>query len=168
MKFIPDDVFPQLNQHHKKIKLKKNQFLDESRIQCAQFVVGSFVYKKIHQSASKLDPLFIGPFKVVNVTKVKSYILRDTNGNLQNRAVHISHLKPAHARQYKDQYYTAECILNHSGSMNNYEFLIKWKELDSSLSTWEPQTNIADKQLISAYFRKIAPKRSPLSASGGG
>ena len=170
MKFINKEIFPQLAKQQKLKQIKSNQFLDLSRINRAPLPVGSFVYYRNPSSTSKLDPSFIGPFKISNISHGRSYTLEDSSGNILPRSFHLSQLKPALTNAFSDIQYDAECIINHRGSPGNYEFLVKWKTLDTSLATWEPQSNITDKHLITKYFKKKTPskRQPPVATSGGG
>eukprot|EP01083_Nonionella_stella_P030216 82881_1 len=60
----------------------------------------------------------------------------------------------------EEEYYVVEKIENHKTTAEGtVEFLIKWEGCPSEENTWEPEENVADKDLIRDYFSSV-DKRS--------
>ncbi|RCI02777.1 hypothetical protein CU098_007965 [Rhizopus stolonifer] len=57
-----------------------------------------------------------------------------------------------------DAVYEVEAIVDHRRSLRDdkkIDYLIKWKDYDSSSNTWEREANIYSKELVDAYWSTI-------------
>jgi hypothetical protein len=62
--------------------------------------------------------------------------------------------------------YEVEKIVDHKGdNPSNYEFLVKWKNYDSTENTWEPLENFEDREVINRYWKSLTQPASTSSSS---
>ena len=90
------------------------QFVSAKRIaKDNEFEIGSLVMKTNYNRNSKLKPLYVGPFKIIEKTNSNSFKLQDLKGLTLNRCVPISHLKPYKGNFNNEEHYYVEKIIDH-------------------------------------------------------
>ncbi|KAL8441254.1 hypothetical protein Emag_007330 [Eimeria magna] len=148
---------------------QQKHYADAHR-QDVSFEVGDLVWVSIKfmqpQGTHKLQPQFVGPFKVLKRVGKVAYLL-DLPPSMQVHPVfHVSFLqrdKPrlphmlqppgwrpvAPAAEDEDPVFEVD----HSrGSGANQEFLVKWKRFPAEQATWEPLSNLGGcKDLLRAF-----------------
>ncbi|OWB83993.1 hypothetical protein B5S33_g2629 [[Candida] boidinii] len=116
-----------------KIDVQRSHFIEQ--LQCLgskyhsnnEFQIGELVLK-LRQKRHKNEPIFEGPFIVINKTDKNSYTLKGKNGKHLPGTYHISHLRPAF------QYYgsSLRSMFDYSRSKGEQErnyFISYWKDL---------------------------------------
>ncbi len=53
-------------------------------------------------------------------------------------------------------------ILDHKDENNVRYYLVKWKDLDDSENSWEPEKNFNTKGIIKQYLKSITTKNSEI------
>ena len=106
----------------------------------------------------KRAPPNIGPYVITRRAHNGAYVLRDMTGDILDRHVPADQLKVLskrrEAKKQADmtQTYVVERIIDHRGSDNEREFLVKWKGYDMSHNTWVAATDFHDTQCIRDYW----------------
>ena len=139
---------------------------DERRRVASQLKIGSLVrlkldgihLNKFKHRRSKLNPLWYGPFKILEQPSANSYTLELPKDCKIHPTFHVSNIKPATDKCFSklktivlptdestDGVYEVEKILDHSydGRTKQYHFYIKWKGYNELFhSTWEPEQSL--------------------------
>ncbi|KAG1121633.1 hypothetical protein G6F42_012242 [Rhizopus arrhizus] len=140
-------------------------FMKRHKILKNPFPIGaSVMIKNVENRNSKTDPKYEGVFYVHGYTKNGSYILKDKTDTFLSRDVPTSHIKLISENPLPekpaDKEYEVEAILKHRGKAPNYEYLVHWKEYDSSHDSWEPPHLFDSKEPIKLYWSRVgAPEK---------
>jgi len=144
---------------------------------------GTEVYLVDPNKTNKWQPKYLGPYTVVRRSQGGAYVLKDTRGDILDRHVPIDQLKVLSSKEKKAKQalidqdgdekqaptevsYEVEKIVDHKGdNPSNYEFLVKWKNYDSSENTWEPLENFEDREVINRYWKSLTQPASTSSSS---
>ncbi|KAG1121700.1 hypothetical protein G6F42_012177 [Rhizopus arrhizus] len=135
-------------------------FMKRHKILKNPFPIGaSVMIKNVENRNSKTDPKYEGVFYVHGYTKNGSYILKDKTDTFLSRDVPTSHIKLISENPLPekpaDKEYEVEAILKHRGKAPNYEYLVHWKEYDSSHDSWEPPHLFDSKEPIKLYWSRV-------------
>ena len=120
------------------------------------------------RGASKFQPRFIGPFKILKRIGKVAYLLELPASMQVHPVFHVSLLQADKPRpeemRANDPWeavnpdrpevpeYEVEHLLDSRGSGNNEEFLVKWKGFPEEEATWEPVEHLENsKDLIRAF-----------------
>lgn len=119
----------------------------------ASYEVGDIVFIR-NPTTGKLDPLFDGPFRIVNKTAANTYDIIDLAGNPFHRRVTTSQIKLALSRDWPsdNDVFEFEEILDHRGSPDNWEFLVKWKNVPLEEASWVSQKDFTDPRVLKKYW----------------
>lgn len=119
----------------------------------ASYEVGDIVFIR-NPTTGKLDPLFDGPFRIVNKTAANTYDIIDLAGNPFHRRVTTSQIKLALSRDWPsdNDVFEFEEILDHRGSPDNWEFLVKWKNFPLEEASWVSQKDFTDPRVLKKYW----------------
>ena len=105
--------------------------------------------------SSKMDPVYLGPYKVVRRNKGGSYILRVPSGGPEFKAA-PEQLKTVLRSDINDSVrvsaFNAERILDHRGEKTDRMYLVKWSERAEDESSWVSEILFDHKELIDAYW----------------
>jgi hypothetical protein len=84
-----------------------------------------------------------------------AYTLRDELGEIYGRQVPINHLKVLNTRRVSAvdrNLYLLDSIVDRRGDQpSKYEYLCRWTNFGPEADTWEPATNISNKELVRAF-----------------
>ena len=116
--------------------------------------------------SKKLNPLYCGPFEILERVGPVSYLLKlpASHKNL-HPVFHISKLRPISDSGFRglrrtklptipDQEYEVERILDNRFKRDKEQFLVKWKYYPETDSTWEPIENLKNSKAIVNAFRR--------------
>ena len=93
-KLMAEDVMPAVQDSMRERQDVGNARLDAKRKLMPDFPPGSLVMAKVPDRASKLEPLYVGPFMVVRKSKRSAtYTLRDLDNKVLPRTFAVSQLK---------------------------------------------------------------------------
>lgn len=159
IKRIDKILVPAISEQIARTKKADNAyFMKRHKILEKPFPIGaSVMIKNVENKISKTDPNYEGIFYIHGYTKNGSYILKDKANSFLSRDVPTSQIKlidEAPAPVDPDAEYEVQAILNHRGTAPNYEYLIRWKDYDSSWDTWEDATNFDSKEPIKLYWSR--------------
>ncbi|KAG2211569.1 hypothetical protein INT47_008665 [Mucor saturninus] len=132
------------------------KFNKNKRIIPTAYPINSEVMIKNINRRTELDPMFIGPFYVTNVTKGGLYVLRVSMGDFLGRDVPTSQIcylagdNPALKQDSNgEEEFEVQAILNHKddpeGVKGDYLYFVHWKDYDNPKEhSWIPPTLFDD------------------------
>ena len=106
------------------------------------------------------EPKYVGKYVIVRREVNGPYVVKDMTGAVLARKIPIDQIKILFrpgllpAMQDDSDVYVVDQILNHRKVGGETEYEIKWKGYGYNETTWEPEDNIHDKNLIDVYWRK--------------
>ena len=158
---IRDQLFSKVNDTTSSALARRRLALDRNGKSLENpFPDGALVMLRQDNRRSKMQPQYIGPFKVEHMTRGGSYVLRDMLGDLYRRNASPWQLKMVSTDTTVDngmgnEFYEVEKILNHKGYEGNYLYKILWKGYPASEATWEPLENLNCPDLVHDYWASI-------------
>jgi hypothetical protein len=121
---------------------------------------GTLVMLKDPTRSTKHDPIWLGPYRVVQQTKANTYVLQNPDSSLLGRRPPRDHLKVIHSNAdiNLDEIFYVERILDHRGPANNRTYLVKWYNFPNADNTWEPVANLvgSESELTSYWAARNA------------
>lgn len=161
-------VFPAISERVQAvIKAQKDQF--DRKHYIVDFKEGDIVNVKVRERKGKLDSTeYEGPYTIVHKTKGGSYVLKNSNGDIEPRNYQPSVLKLISQDEVIpcDELYVVESILAHKEIKPGvYHYKVRWKGYDESDDTWEPEENFSQRQTILDYWSKLQKTDQPEKAS---
>ena len=158
---LHDVVYPGVAERISARKARAKSAHDRTHNVVAPLTVGTFVMTIDKTRSSKLDPIYEGPYQVVQRTNGGTYRLLDTDGTLLTRAFPIDQLKVVSVPdpKTKDDVYQVERIIAHRGTAPRYEYLVRWKGWSEEDDTWEPEANLIDRQCLQKYWKDQEQQR---------
>ena len=158
-------VYPAVRERKDEEHEKRRQKLNSKRPQVSSpFPDGALVMLKDVRRSRKTEPSYKGPFIIARCNRGGAYVLKCPDGTLYPRDVPPNHLKLIESSPSEDDgedHYEVEAIVSHRGEGQDRQYLVKWRDYDSSENTWEPASNFDDEEPIRKYF-------SRLNGPGGG
>jgi hypothetical protein len=151
-------IYPAISDRIMGLKLRQNeQFNKHHRLITPQsFPTGATVMIKDPSRQNKFEPTYIGPYTIIRRSRGGAYVLKDATGDLLDRHVPADQMKLIARRKRRidnDQpIYEAQSILTHRGSPGSYEYLVKWKNYDTTDNSWEPASSFLDDSIIQRYW----------------
>ncbi|KAL8441365.1 hypothetical protein Emag_007238 [Eimeria magna] len=152
---------------------QQEHYADAHR-QDVSFEVGDLVWVSTKfmqpRGTRKLQPQFVGPFKVLKRVGKVAYLLNLPPSMQVHPVFHVSLLqrdkpRPPHmlqppgwrpvvpAAEDEDPVFEVDRLLDSRGSGVNEEFLVKWKGFPAEQATWEPLSNLGGcKDLLRAFW----------------
>ena len=104
---------------------------------------------------SKLDPIWVGPYSVVQRTTKGAYVLKDTTGELLPRNVAPNHIKViASTPLQDDKFYEVEAVLDHRGQAPDYEYLVRWRGFNAEHDEWVSPAAFNDHRVVAEYWSR--------------
>ena len=161
-----DVVMPVINEQTKEYNEKMVRAWNKTH-KTARFAVGTYVMVKDMRRTKKTDPIYKGPYRIVEASSKGTYRLLDATGDLVPRAVPPSQLRVI--AEPEAQSYEVEAILNHQGEGDQLRYKVRWKGFDESHDTWEPPSVFNATDCIAEYWRaKAKLGRNPVGHSSSG
>ena len=157
-----------------------NEATRSEHVPLAQYNTGDQVWLEATNlcfplQATKLNPKWYGPFKIVKEISPIAYRLNLPPVWKIHNVFHTSLLLPyqettAHRPNFTqpppdlingEEEFEVECIKGHrhQGRSKKLQYLIKWKGYAEADNTWEPADQVHTPELIKAYYKSI-PKES--------
>jgi hypothetical protein len=124
------------------------------------------------QRKQKLDPLWAGPYRVMEVVSTKIYKLEHAVSKAIVPRAHIAQLKLFHNRDGVDletiaasdgDEYVVEDIIDHAyvgkakkkRLLRDYDFLVTWRGYGAEENRWLPYKEVKDVEAFRTYCQKI-------------
>jgi hypothetical protein len=151
-------VWPSIYEKTKAMKEKqKDDFAKRHRMfQAGSFPPGARVWVLDETRKGKTEPVYQGPYQVVQRTSGGSYVLKDQNGIIgRNVPIHLLKLQKKKGMPdiSDESLYFVNKIHQHRGIAGKREYLVEWKGIKNK--TWEPEQNMVDYEVVRNYWRRV-------------
>lgn len=150
-------VFPAISDRHRAVDKAKHTAANKRNKQ-AKFKEGEYVMAKVLDRENALSPAYEGPFLIERVTDGGTYLLREESTQmLIGRHYVPSELKAImkEAIVVKDTLYEVEAIIGDNGKLGRREYLVKWKNYDSTHNSWVKAKDFSDTDIINKYWKQV-------------
>jgi hypothetical protein len=163
IKMMTECVFPSIHERVKLVTEKQKERFDSTH-KLVKIPVGASVMIKVQEKGNKLDPNYIGLYKVKRITQGGSYVLENEKGQLEPKNFAPSLLKMVSQDPVKsmDEFYDVQAIVAHKKEKGKYFYNVRWKDTEEE-DTWEPQENFVDPKFITEYWKRIGSVPEDLS-----
>lgn len=154
--YMADIVFPAIyNRTNDLMEIQRKKFNDKHYL--IDIPIGTTVMVRLPSRASKLSPLYEGPFTVVTKTKAGTYVLKDEMNDMLHRDYVPSELKVVTIDEsaIEDQIYEVKEIREHKGPANNRQYLVNWVGYGERENSWLEAAAFSDPETIRKYWIKI-------------
>jgi hypothetical protein len=115
---------------------------------------GTIVYRRNDGIINKLEPRWIGPYKIFDHDERGNYSLIDSLGIGLSRKYPLEKLKIVDKSQYNDNLSEVKRILNDRTRNNTIEYLVEWK--DKSEKEWVNENEFQTIEIINDYWKSKA------------
>ena len=133
--------------------------------------VGSTVMLKDQTRSSKVEPYWIGPYVVREVTRNGLYRVQDERGDLLARKIPRDQVKVIVRARHgavpavAEDVFLVDSIDGHRGAEGQREYLIRWSGQSEADRTWEPEGHVQH-DLIAKYWRRVSGRDGGAAGSG--
>ena len=100
----------------------------------------------------KLQPRYVGPYKVTGRTKLGNYVLVSQKGVQLKEATPISKLKKCSISS--EESYEVEKILQHRKIGGKFQYLVKWAGYSDAECSWTNEEDFVSSDFIRDYWRQ--------------
>jgi transposase InsO family protein len=169
-------IFPAVNKRAAELQSKYRAQLDKTHRKLVTDVLPAGTIVRIKDPKFVAVPgmkpshehTYIGPYTVQSQTKYGSYRLKDDQGVMLDRSVHIDQIKVVLSPTSlpplltdkdavvddNERMYVVDKIVKHREKEGELEYYVKWKGYDSSHNTWENEHQFNDTACIDRYFKE--------------
>ena len=166
--FLNDVLRPEASSNFRRKQKKKAAAASRRQRQVKPLPIGTLVMLNDPTRASKHEPRYTGPYRVVQQKRGGNYVLQEPDGKLHHRNPPIDQMKIIDANSelpFEDTHYI-ERILDHRGRGNCLEYLVKWLNYPSSQNTWEPIESLTScEETLASYWQSRMNSTSSSSSS---
>lgn len=160
--YMSQIVFPAISDRHKLVDEAKHTAADKKNKQ-ASFKEGDYVMAKVIDRDNAFSPAYEGPFLIERVTNGGTYLLRENSTQmLVGRHYVPSELKEIIKDDIaiEDTLYEVEAIVGDNGKIGHREYLVKWKNYDSTHNSWVKAKDFSDTDIINKYWKQVRKDHS--------
>ena len=148
------EVIERINANQEKQKETQN---NEQNTVSEKIEIGKTVYLKCEGLLSKLEPRFKGPYKIIGYTKRGNYKVSNALNETLPETFPRQKIKVVDDNEnLPEDSAEIDRILKHKIEGNKYFFLVKWKDLPVSESSWIPEDHFNDMKLVNEYKKQIS------------
>ena len=131
-----------------------------SSLHASSLPVGTVVYVRIKLQRKKLQPRFLGPYKVLSVNDSGNYTLSNKKGQPLSRSYPISQLKiipdlvstKVWEQACAGNVFITDRIVDHMIENNTTYYLVHWRDFDDEFDSWHSESSLNNTDIISAYW----------------
>jgi len=150
-------VLPSLNKKVSEMKNKQEKRLNSQR-QIKSLQPGTIVMTVDQTRGSKWDPVYEGPYEIVQQHNGGAYSLKDSLGRIMERRQTIDMMKIVSGpnkiiNKKNSEHYSVEQIKQHRRTPNGFEFLVKWKGYSDKDNSWVKAEDFNGQQMIKKYWK---------------
>ena len=143
-------------------KQKEKQNRRTKRIMRTFLDKGTVVYRKNDGMITKLEPRWIGPYKIVDNDSRGNYLLIDQMSVGYEKKIPLEKLKVVNEEQYEnvDDIQEIKKILNDRTKDNKIQYYVRWK--GKSNDSWVNEDDFNQVDIINNYWKEkneVKPKR---------
>ena len=156
IKNMTEIVFPAIYERTLIVAGKQKKRFDATH-KLVKIPEGAHVMIKVTEKGNKLDPNYIGMYKVKRITKGGSYVLENEKGQLEPKNFPPFLLKMVSQDPIisTDDFYNVEAIIGHKKVKGKYLYNVRWKNYTSKHDSYEPESNFVDPKFITQYWQRI-------------
>ena len=143
---LHDVVMPVIREVSSAVQAVNRTIQDETRLQREPLATGTQVMAVDSTKESKWDPVYEGPFTVVQQHAGGSYSLQDATGEVL-------------PSDNNSEHFTVKKITNHRLKHGKYEYLVRWKGWKPEDDFWVKEKDFDDTAIIKKYWKSIAVKK---------
>ncbi|KAG2191406.1 hypothetical protein INT47_000261 [Mucor saturninus] len=150
-------VFPAIAERTRKIVEEQSKKFDKKHY-LIDIPNDTTVMVKLPNRATKLSPLYEGPFTVVRKTMGGTYVLKDEMNELLHRDYVPSELKVVNIDEssIEDELFEVDEIRDHKDNAEGErEYLIKWIGYGERENSWLPAESFSSPETIRKYWTKV-------------
>ena len=152
IKQMIEGVHPKVVERIKERQEKQTMYQDRRHtVEDERLKIGDKVTIKSLKIQGKMQPNFHGIFKLNGFTRTGNYYLENSENQLLKQSYPRSRLKLI-SSEAEERYANMEKILNSRKINNQFQYLVKWKDLDEKEATWENEENFDSTELIEDYW----------------
>jgi hypothetical protein len=153
-----ESVLPALNKRTEEVKEKQENRLNQRR-QSTVLKPGTQVMLVDPVRTSKWDPMYEGPFEIMQQHRGGAYSVKDSLGRKVPRRFTIDMMKFISEEEVnQEQHYSVEAIRDHRIVSNQYEYLVKWKRYPEDENSWVKTKDFNNTLPIKKYWKKQQQK----------
>ena len=136
------------------------KFAQSHHIKDSRLRPGTMVMALDPTRASKLDPRYEGPYKILRCNRGGAYEIQDMTGETLKRRFPPGALKQVSNKlAEQDPVYEVQAILEHRGPAHAREYLVRWKGYTNAHDSWEPSSHFEQQRIIADYWDRRMPLR---------
>ena len=156
-KVIQDLIRPAVQGLFKNAQQKRTNKANSSIRQTKPIKMGTLVMLKDNTKTSKHEPLWLGPYRIVQQRKGGTYVLQNPDNSLHHRQPPRDQLKviDGSADINMDEIFYVERILDHKGPPSKRSYLVKWLNYPVTDNTWEPATNLVGSEAFLTEYWNV-------------
>jgi len=119
-------------------------------------------YRSVINSTTKYSPYELVFGIPMQIFSFEGGLTKTEEAELFQRSVELKNLTENKRLAQEIQKDTQNKILDHKDENNVRYYLVKWKDLDDSENSWEPEKNFNTKGIIKQYLKSITTKNSEI------
>jgi hypothetical protein len=168
MNEVRKDIIAKLESSNEKLAARVNSRRSSPSFQVGEEVLLSTELLHIPDEMKKLQPKFVGPFKVVSVPSAVNVVLELPDRFHNHRRVHVSHVRKyvtdcAYGDRYQpppselvgdDEEYEVSKIKGKRVRKGTTEYLVGFKGYDPHEDMWLPKDHLSCPDLVAEYDAK--------------
>lgn len=162
-----DSVIPEARGNVESAKIQQRRGQNQrSNILNEPLAQGTVVYVRVVSGKGKLEPHYIGPYRIHGQTANNNYWLINRHGKTLKTSYPVTRLKVVDvedAEEIKEDV-EVERILKHRKRNGEFEYLVKWTGHDESENEWVRASDFNTTEIIEEYHAKIASDRGDESS----
>jgi len=156
-------VFPEISTNFNSNRSARTSRVNERKIVVPPLPVGAKVMLKDPRRGTKHQPYWYGPLTVVAQSRGGTYTLQNPDRSLVSRPVPRDQLKLISSDVPVDDIFFVERILDHRGTGNNLQYLVKWLNYPTADNTWEPASGFIETKCIDNYWTTRSSPDAPIA-----
>ncbi|MCA9761261.1 MAG: DDE-type integrase/transposase/recombinase, partial [Streptococcus sp.] len=133
-----------------------------NRILDIPLAVGSKVFIKNEGLLNKLQPRFVGPYRIARCNPSGNYELMDAENKLLPSSYPLHKLKPLRSmEENQSDFCEVEKILEHRDNGVEREFFVKWVNCSEDENCWVKETDFNSIEIIQEYLKSYENPKEP-------
>ncbi|KAJ3076403.1 hypothetical protein HDU99_001355, partial [Rhizoclosmatium hyalinum] len=153
-----DLVFPivanKLNTYQERMRIK---FDAKNKVKVDRFQVGAFVMTIPDERASKLEPRYEGPFKIIHKTRQGTFQLLDADGKALGRNYSPQQLKLISSDTFFGPTAVISKIVDHKTEKDSSKsYLVEWEDKNIP-KQWVAYKDFIDTKIVTDYNDSLNP-----------
>ena len=163
LKFVKETVLPALAKRINETQSNDhNRFINSHKIVHEKYPINSKVMITNVNRTSKMTERWLGPYIITGYSPNGSYILKDLTGAPLPRHLPTQQIRlmqsgnKRNPGDFKEEHYEVQAIVNHRGTLGNYEYYVHWVGYDDQdkYNTWQTTDTFDSMKPIQDYWTR--------------